>query len=102
MKGQQDSSSFSYEIGAVVASIGPGVSQLSTGDRVICLHAGRFDSSFHVAQTVCHKLRDEERYEDLVGSQMPSCAALHALRDNGRLASGEVRPLCTWLDSGDI
>ena len=93
MKGQQDSSSFTYEIGGVVSSIGLGVSKLSIGDRVICLHAGRFDSSFHVAETICHKLRDEESYEDLVGSQMPSCAALHALRDNGRLTNGEVRIL---------
>jgi NADPH:quinone reductase-like Zn-dependent oxidoreductase len=48
MKGQQDSSSYTYEIGGVVLSTGSGVSRLSIGDPVICLNAGRFDSSFHV------------------------------------------------------
>jgi hypothetical protein len=102
MKGQQDCSSYSYEIGGVVSSTGSGVSTLSIGDRVICLHAGRFDSSFHVPQTMCHKLRDEENYEDVVGFQMSSCAALHALRDTGRLAHGEVRDLYLTLYRRDL
>ena len=93
MKGQQDSPSFSYEIGGVVSSVGAGVSELSVGDRVICLHAGRFDSSFHVPENMCHKLRYEEDFEAVVGSQMAACIALHALRDNGRLSHEEVRVL---------
>ena len=90
MKGQQDSPSFSYEMGGVVSSVGPGVRELSVGDRVICLHAGRFYSAFHVAETMCHKLNFEEDFEAVVGSQMPLCIALHALRDNGRLGREEV------------
>lgn len=93
MKGQQDSSSFSYEVGGIVSSIGPGVRELSVGDRVICLHAGRFDSSFHVSETMCHKLKNDEDFEAVVGSQMPTCIAIHALRDNGRLGREEVRVL---------
>ena len=93
MKGQQDHSSFSYEIGGIVSSIGPGISELSVGDRVVCFHAGRFDSSFHVPETLCHKLRFEEGFEAVVGSQMPVCVALHVLRDYGRPSREEVRLL---------
>lgn len=90
LKGQHDSESFSHECLALISHVGPNVSRLKPGDRVICLAPGKFDSTFVANQVTCELLRQDEDTESMVGMLFPFCAALHALQILGHVEKGEV------------
>lgn len=90
LKGQRESLSLSHEVIADVNVVGSGVSRLRTGDRVICLSPGKFDSSFIVDETCCRALLPYEDGADLCGRLIPICTALYAMRQIRRPKPGYV------------
>ncbi|KAI9727214.1 MAG: Type I Iterative PKS [Cirrosporium novae-zelandiae] len=90
LKGQHDAESFSHEAVATVVTIGPDVTKVKVGDRVICLTSGKFDSSFVASEYACELLREDEDTTKIVGLLVPFCTALYALQDLGRASQGET------------
>lgn len=74
----------------IVSEIGSQVSDLRVGDRVVCLHAGKFDISIIVDREDCHALRPHEKADEVCGTIIPLCTALYALDQLGHHRPGDV------------
>ncbi|KAH8807730.1 fatty acid synthase [Xylogone sp. PMI_703] len=95
LKGQQESEHFSYESVARILAVGSQVTDFQEHDRVLVFKPGKFDSSFVVNQRMCQKLLLDEKVEELVGVLLPTCSAIHALRNMTRVRKGDVSPHIT-------
>lgn len=93
LKGLRDSPFFSHECVGYVSRVGAAVTKLQQGDIVITLSPGKLDTSFVVPEEFCHRLYSNQETADLIGFMTPSCIALLALRDYGRIRTGDVSSL---------
>jgi NADPH:quinone reductase-like Zn-dependent oxidoreductase len=78
------------EAAGIIRSIGPEVTDLSVGDRVILLGTGCFSTSTTVSEQLCAKMPDDLSFED--GATMPCVygTAIYSLIEVGRLEKGQV------------
>ncbi|MDJ0463792.1 type I polyketide synthase [Streptomyces sp. H27-C3] len=73
-----------------ITAVGPDVSALHIGDRVVAVAAGALAS--HTVAVATHVLRIPERFGDAEAAalSLPTVAAWYALTEVGRLAAGET------------
>ncbi|ORY69611.1 putative polyketide synthase [Pseudomassariella vexata] len=76
---------FSHEIGGIVKEVGPGVTNLKVGDRVVGFHADRFASHQRVPIMLLHKLEAKEDMTTAVSTLMAYAAAVHGLQNLARV-----------------
>lgn len=81
---------FSHEIGGIVTKIGPGVSTLKPGDRVVGLHADRFASYQQVPATLLHRLDDGDDLDAAVSLLSAYSNALYGLETLARVKQDEA------------
>lgn len=75
---------------ATVAELGSETSSLRVGDLVLCLQAGKFDSSMIANVESCHLLTSADKADELCGAFVPFCTALLAVNQVGKVRAGEV------------
>ncbi|KAH9209743.1 putative polyketide synthase [Leptodontidium sp. 2 PMI_412] len=90
VNGSDYPTSFSHEIGGTVKRVGPGVTSLKIGDRVIGLHAETFSSYQQVpAAMLCKIEGDGLDLNTLVSTLTSYAAALYGLETLARVQDGE-------------
>ena len=74
-----------------MAETGPGVQNLSVGDRVLYMASGCFTTHITLSQTLCVKIDDSMTFEQ--GAALPCvyATATMALADKANLQQGQVR-----------
>lgn len=75
----------------MVRAVGPGVSRVSVGDRVMYLGSGCFKTMHTMNAALCVKMDDTMTFEQ--GAALPCvyATALMALVDKANLQQGQVR-----------
>ena len=81
---------FSHEIGGIVSSIGPGVTSLKPGDRVIGFNLDRFSSHQQVPANLLLKLEDKYDMSTVVGLLVPYANALYGLETLAKVKARET------------
>lgn len=79
------------EVAGVVSEVGPGVSELAVGDRVMAFTGlGGFAEKVALAPAQCTRIPDAMPFDAAGGMLLTYATAHHALADRGRLARGET------------
>ncbi|KOS17128.1 Lovastatin nonaketide synthase [Escovopsis weberi] len=78
-----------FEGSGVVRKVGPGVTRLSVGDRVMFLGCGAFRTSWTMNASLCVKLNDSMTFEQGAALPCVSATALMALVDKANLQAGQ-------------
>jgi NADPH:quinone reductase-like Zn-dependent oxidoreductase len=77
------------EFAGVISRVGPDVTGLVAGDRVVVMAPSRFSTYEIVPDWACCKLIDEEDFATLSSIPMVFATAIHALQGLARLKTGE-------------
>lgn len=79
------------EVAGVVSAIGPHVTSLKPGDRVMAFcGVGGFAERLALAEAQCVRMPDAMSFEQAAGFLLVYCTSHHALIDRGRLRAGET------------
>ncbi|KFA45451.1 hypothetical protein S40293_10148 [Stachybotrys chartarum IBT 40293] len=79
-----------HEFAGVVSSVGPEVSGLEPGDRVLVMAPNHFGTSIRVPARAAEKLLPDEDFMRMVTISVAYTTALYALHDRARLRAGET------------
>lgn len=78
------------ELAGVVSETGPGVTQLSVGDRVFANPmGGGFAERISINENLAHPLPDIMSFEQGAGFPITYCTSYHALKDVAKIQPGE-------------
>ncbi|KAI3334195.1 polyketide synthase-like protein [Ustulina deusta] len=77
------------EFGGLVTAIGPGVTNVDVGDRVVVVTPNKFSTTERVPSWTAHKLLPNEEYGVMASLPTIYCAALYAIRDRAQLRGEE-------------
>lgn len=75
----------------IVQAVGPGVKNLSIGDRVLYMGSGCFSTYLTMPETSCVKIGASMSFEQAAGVPAVYTTALMALVDKANLQRGQVR-----------
>lgn len=81
--------SFTLECGDIVERVGPNVSSVTPGDRVVVMAPSYFKTSEIVPEWACHKLQDEEDLNVVCTLPVVYATALYALHTKANIQPGE-------------
>ncbi|KKY22771.1 putative lovastatin nonaketide synthase [Phaeomoniella chlamydospora] len=84
LRGQNFDEHFSCEFLGVISHVQSNKSQFRSGDHVICLKPGRFDSEVLLDEEACFKV-EEEQGQSLLGKALPYYLARQALLPHRKL-----------------
>lgn len=90
LKGVQVAEYFSNICVATVSKAAPDALKFKVGDQVLCVSAGRFDSSFITNEGACELLLPNENAGGVASSLLPYCTALYALERLGSAEQGQT------------
>lgn len=82
-------STCALEFTGVVSRVGPDVTDLAPGDRVVVMAPNRFSTHEIVPHWACCKLNDDEDFQSLSSIPIVFATAIHALQNLARLEKGE-------------
>ncbi|KAI1355392.1 polyketide synthase-like protein [Xylaria sp. FL0043] len=77
------------EFGGVVTAVGPGVTNINVGDRVVVVTPNTFSTTERVPSWTAHKLLPGEEFGVMASLPTIYCAAIYAIRDRANLRSEE-------------
>ncbi|KAI1743074.1 polyketide synthase-like protein [Xylaria scruposa] len=77
------------EFGGIVTAVGPGITNVAQGDRVVVVTPNTFSTTERVPSWTAHKLLPGEEFSVMASLPTVYCAALYAIRDRARLESEE-------------
>ncbi|KAI0809557.1 polyketide synthase-like protein [Xylaria sp. FL0064] len=77
------------EFCGVITDVGPGVSDIEVGDRVVVLKPNNFSTTERVPAWTVHKLLPGEEFAEMATLPTIYSSALYAIRDRGQLRAGE-------------
>ncbi|KAI1348771.1 polyketide synthase-like protein [Xylaria sp. FL0043] len=77
------------EFSGVITDVGPGVSDIEVGDRVVVLKPNSFSTTERVPAWTVHKLLPGEEFAEMATLPTIYSSALYAVRDRGQLRAGE-------------
>jgi NADPH:quinone reductase-like Zn-dependent oxidoreductase len=88
---QSDSSTLGIECTGIIKAVGPGVTDLQLGDRVLVMGAGCFSTRLVTSQDLCIKMPESLSFSD--GATMPCVysTVIYALVHIARLSAEQVR-----------
>ncbi|KAI1459633.1 hypothetical protein F4805DRAFT_48404 [Annulohypoxylon moriforme] len=78
------------DLSGVVTYIGPKVSNLCVGDRIMAVAGNTFSTKAKVAADLCVKIPDDLGFEDAATMPLVYATAIHSLLNVGRLESGQT------------
>lgn len=87
---QAPQSSFGFEIAGIVRRIGPNVTSVSVGDRVLSTCRQGFSTVNTVDEEACERLPDELSFRDAVTMPVAFTTAIYSLMDIGNLKEEQV------------
>ncbi|KAI1080407.1 putative polyketide synthase [Whalleya microplaca] len=80
---------FSHEIGGVVSKVGPDVTTLNVGDRVVGFNVDKFASYQQVQAAMLHKIDTQDDMNVVVSMLMAYATAIHGLGSLAMVKPGE-------------
>jgi len=80
----------SLECSGLVSKVGPGVTSLKIGDRVVVLAPGNFATCERVPEWACAKLLDSEDFNAMSTLPLVFATAVYGLLDRAQLCEGET------------
>lgn len=81
--------SCTLEFSGVVEKVGPNVTDIKRGDRVVVMAPGHFKTTEIVPQWACKKLQDDEDFTTICTLPLVYSTAIYALQHRARLQKGE-------------
>ncbi|KAI0423792.1 polyketide synthase-like protein [Xylaria sp. FL1042] len=77
------------DFSGVITDVGPGVSDLQAGDRVVVFKPNKFSTTERVPAWTVHKLLPGEEFAEVATLPTVYSSALYAVRERGQLRAGE-------------
>jgi NADPH:quinone reductase-like Zn-dependent oxidoreductase len=81
-----------FEGSGIVRAVGPGVQNISVGDRVLYMVSGCFSTSLTIPESLCIKIDNSMSFEQAAAVPGVYSTALMALVDKANLQKGQVSP----------
>ena len=88
--GYDDFAAFSHEVAGLVTKVGPDVSNLSVGQRVVAVAFDTLATYQQTRATLVHPIADSDSLKAIVTLPMAFATALYALHGLARVAAGEI------------
>ncbi|KAI1455535.1 ketoacyl-synt-domain-containing protein [Annulohypoxylon moriforme] len=79
---------------AIVSRVGPGVTSLVPGDRVVVMAPGSFSTKERVAEWACQKLNDDEDFTSIACLPLAISTAIYAVNNRAQLQPNESVLIC--------
>lgn len=79
-----------HEASGVVRSVGPNVTNLRVGDRVMLVGRSTFSTSIVISELLCAKIPDEMSFVEAATMPIVYGTAMQAIVTVGRLEKGQV------------
>jgi NADPH:quinone reductase-like Zn-dependent oxidoreductase len=79
-----------FEGSGIIRAVGPGVQNLSIGDRVLYMGSGCFSTYLTMSETLCVKIDESMSFEQAAVVPGVYTTALMALVDKANLKRGQV------------
>lgn len=84
---------FGYEAAGIVRQVGPEVTKVAVGDRVITMDNGTFTTALVTSELICEKIPDSMSFADAASMPIVFATAIYALVDIAVLQKGQVSEL---------
>ncbi|KAI0868539.1 hypothetical protein GGS24DRAFT_207312 [Hypoxylon argillaceum] len=81
---------FGYEAAGIVRQVGPEVTKVAVGDRVITMDNGTFTTALVTSELICEKIPDSMSFADAASMPIVFATAIYALVDIAVLQKGQT------------